>query len=60
MSPEPDYRVDFPTLFVTVEWIEAHCVIPDGFSRGGQFVLSGWQAWDTLNHYRVKPTGMTQ
>src|ERR1044072_2195089 len=56
MSPEPDYRVDFPTLFVTVEWIEAHCVIPDGFSRGGQFVLSGWQAWGTPNPYRVKAT----
>lgn len=55
MSPEPEYRVDFPTLFVAVEWIEAHCVIPDGFRRGEPFILSGWQAWDTLNHYRVKP-----
>ena len=44
MSPEPEYRVDFPTLFVAVEWIEAHCVIPDGFRRGEPFILSGWQA----------------
>lgn len=55
-SLEPSYRVDFPTLFVAVDWIEAHCVIPDGFSRGQRFALSGWQAWDTLNHYRVKPS----
>ena len=41
-SPEPSYRVDFPTLFVAVDWIEAHCVIPDGFSRGQRFALSGW------------------
>lgn len=54
----PDYVVDFPTLFVAVEWIEAHCVVPDGFDRGEFLYLGGqqdWQSWFLLNHYRVRP-----
>ncbi len=27
--------IDFPTLgFLGIDWIEAHCRIPDGFRRG--------------------------
>lgn len=55
MSAGPEYRVTFPTLFVAVDWIEAHCVVPDGFDQGKPFGLSDWQAWNVLNHYRVKP-----
>jgi len=55
---EPEYSVDFPTLFVAHDWIEAHCVVPDGFDRGASFVLSGWQSWNILNHYRVKPSAV--
>lgn len=48
--------VDFPTLgFLLIEWIEAHTVVPDGFRRGKPLHLSGWQAWNVINHYRVKP-----
>ncbi len=50
-----EFTVDFPTLFVAHDWIEAHCVIPDGFRKGQPFVLSGWQGWFILNHYRVRP-----
>lgn len=55
-EPEPvgRYVVDFPTLFVAVDWIERHCVIPDGFHRGRPFEMYDWQAWCTLNHYRVR------
>lgn len=47
--------VDFPTLgFLAADWIEAHCVVPDGFSLGNPFVLDGWQLWCAVNHYRVR------
>jgi hypothetical protein len=54
-SAAPEFVVDFPTLFVAVDWIERHCVVPDGFRRGTQMRLYPWQAWCTLNHYRVRP-----
>ena len=50
-----EFVVDFPALFIAVDWIENHCVIPDGFRRGARFELYPWQAWCTLNHYRVRP-----
>jgi hypothetical protein len=57
MAPPADaFLVDFPTLFVAVDWAEAHCVVPDGFKRGRAWRYYPWQAWCTLNHYRVKPT----
>ena len=56
VEPEPvgQYVVDFPTLFVAVDWIVRHCRIPDGFHRGQPFRMLDWQAWCTLNHYRVR------
>jgi hypothetical protein len=55
--PDPDvYVVDFPTMYITVDWVEAHCVIPDGFRMGDPYELAEWQSWFYLNHYRVKPT----
>lgn len=50
-----ELRVEWPALFVAIDWIEAHCVIPDGFRRGAPFELADWQAWCLLNHYRVRP-----
>lgn len=50
-----EFVVAWPTLFVAVDWIERHCVKPDGFRRGEPFLMYDWQAWCTLNHYRVKP-----
>ncbi|MBG0828544.1 hypothetical protein HS041_12270 [Planomonospora sp. ID67723] len=49
------YVVDFPTLFIVPAWIQRHCIVPDGFSKGRQFRMYDWQLWCTLNHYRVKP-----
>lgn len=51
----PDRYVDFPTMYVVGTWIEAHCLIPDGFRKGETFRLYDWQLWVLLNHYRVKP-----
>lgn len=43
-------------LAVVLEWIEAHCVIPDGFRQGDDFEMYRWQLQCTAQHYRVKPT----
>lgn len=51
---DEEFVIDFPTLFVAVDWIEAHCVQPDRFLRGQPFRMYDWQAWCTLNHYRVR------
>lgn len=59
MAGEPDERVvDFSTLFVAADWIEHHCVVPDGFDEGAPFELYDWQLWFLLNHYRVKPDAL--
>lgn len=50
----PEFVVGWPTLYVGVDWIENHCVQPDGFRRGQFMELYDWQAWCTLNHYRVR------
>ena len=51
-----DWRVEWPTLgWLKIDWVEAHCVVADGWSMGEPFVEVGWQAWCSLNHYRVKP-----
>lgn len=52
----PEFVVDFPTLWVVPDWIEAHCPVPDGFRKGEDLQLYPWQLWCTVNHYRVKPT----
>lgn len=49
-------RVEWPTLFIVPDWIEAHCPIPDGIRKGDPFVMTDWQLWCTANHYRVLPT----
>jgi hypothetical protein len=47
--------VDFPSLgFLVADWIEQHCIVPDGFYRGEPFTLYDWQLWCTLNHYRLR------
>lgn len=45
---------DDATMFVVPEWIEAHCVIPDGFNRGRQFRLYDYQLEYFANFYLVK------
>jgi hypothetical protein len=51
-----DYVVDFPYLRVALHWIQAHCIVPDGFSMGDPFAMYDWQEWCSANHYRVKST----
>lgn len=55
MPPAADFVVDFPTLWVVPDWVEAHCVVPDREQRGAPFVMYDWQLWCTANHYRVRP-----
>ena len=55
-QPTSDRVVDFPTLgFLIGDWIEAHCIVPDGFSKGAPFVMYETQLWWTVNHYRIRP-----
>jgi hypothetical protein len=56
MADDLGFIVDFPTLGDLLDgWIEQHCRVPDGFSRGAAFSQSDWQFWCTANHYRVRP-----
>ena len=41
--------------FLAADWIEWHCVIPDGFAMGDPMVHKGWQLWCDVMHYEVKP-----
>jgi hypothetical protein len=41
-------------MFVAPEWIEAHCVIPDGFRKGAPFALYNYQLEYFGNFYLVK------
>lgn len=50
-----EFLVDFPVLWVAVDWAEQHCVVPDGFRQGDAFEMYPWQLWCTSNHYRVRP-----
>lgn len=54
MATEPEYVVDFPTLWVAIDWTEAHCVVPDRDLKGQPFVHYDWQLWFSVNWYRVK------
>jgi hypothetical protein len=50
-----EYVVDFPTLGDLADaWIEHHCRVPDGFTRGKPFELADWQFWIVANHYRIR------
>ncbi|MFF7610737.1 hypothetical protein [Streptomyces lavendulae] len=55
MATGPEFVVDFPTLWVAADWIEHHCVVPDGFRKGEPFEMYDWQLWATINHYRIRP-----
>jgi hypothetical protein len=41
-------------LGVTPAWVEAHCVIPDGFRKGQAFRLYAWQLLWFANFYLVR------
>jgi hypothetical protein len=52
--PDP-FVVDFPTLWVALDWVPAHCVIPDGFRKGEPYEPYDWQLWCLANFYRIRP-----
>lgn len=52
---EPEFVVSWPTLWIVPDWIEQHCIIPDGWHKGEPFTMYDWQLWCTVNHYRVRP-----
>lgn len=55
VSAPEEFVVDFPTLgYLVADWIERHCIVPDGFKRGLPYVMADWQLWCTVNHYRVR------
>ncbi|MFF1633963.1 hypothetical protein [Leifsonia sp. NPDC058248] len=43
------------TLGVALDWVEAHCVVPDGFNRGRDFNLYDYQLDYFSNFYLVRP-----
>ncbi|MDX3455052.1 hypothetical protein PV396_24445 [Streptomyces sp. ME02-8801-2C] len=51
----PEYRGEFPSLgWLVGEWIERHCVIPDGDRAGEPYKLTD-EMWTFLvHHYRLK------
>lgn len=42
------------TLGVSLDWVEAHCVVPDGFNRGRDFTLYDYQLDYFSNFYLVR------
>lgn len=52
----PEFRGEFPSLgWLVGEWIEEHCVIPDGDLLGDPYKLTD-EMWTFLVwHYRLKP-----
>ena len=44
--------------FLVADWIEAHCVVPDGFAKGDPFMLQDEQLVFVANHYAVKDSAM--
>lgn len=50
MKGAPDPK----TMFVAPEWIEAHCIVPDGFRKGREFRLYEYQLRYLAAFYLVK------
>lgn len=42
------------TMAVAAEWVEAHCVVPDGFRKGDPFRLYDYQLLYLANFYLVR------
>ena len=58
LSATDAFVVDFPTLWIVPDWMEAHLPVPGGFRAGEPLELYPWQLWCTVNHYRVKPNAV--
>src|SRR5690606_33518446 len=53
-APDERYLVDFPTLWIVPEWVEAHCYIMSPFGTYEPFRHYDWQLFCTANHYRIR------
>src|ERR1035437_9049827 len=42
------------SMAVVPSWVEAHCVVPDGFRKGDRFRLYDWQLLWYANFYLVR------
>lgn len=52
----PEVKGEYPTLgYVIGEWIESHCVIPDGHDQGQRYVLTDEMWLFLLAYYRLRP-----
>jgi hypothetical protein len=52
----PSHQGDFPSLgYLVSDWVEAHCIVPDGFSKGDPFVWVDEQLVFGVHHYRLRP-----
>jgi len=50
----PEYPGEFPSLgWGVVDWIQAHCVVPDGDHLGKPFMLTREMQRFVVNHYRL-------
>lgn len=57
MPWRPEVPDEVPTLgYDVIEWIEDHCVIPDGEHGGAPFRLTEEQRTFLAHHYRLKTT----
>ena len=55
MAMADDRIINWPTLFIVPDWIEAHCIVPESIpGEPIPFELTDEQAWFVLNHYRVR------
>jgi hypothetical protein len=43
-------------MWIALDWIEAHCIVPDGFRRGAPFKLYRYQGQYLKNFYLVSGT----
>ena len=50
----PEFVYDFPVMWVALEWIPQHCIVPDGFDKGNPYYPADWQTWYLANFYRPK------
>jgi len=52
----PEWEGEFPSLgYQVADWIEEHCVVPDGEHMGEPFRLTDEQLTYLVHHYRLKP-----
>jgi hypothetical protein len=42
------------TMWVALDWVEAHCIVPDGFRRGAPFRLYHYQGRYLANFYLIR------